>query len=70
MQPVRQAEQPVVVLRIVEVEDVLVVDEDLADDGIRGLELRIRGNPGRLGRRNADRERRYGDTLISVYSKL
>ena len=39
MQAVGEPEQPVVVLRIVEVEDVLVVDEDLADDGAGGFEL-------------------------------
>ena len=42
VQPIGEPEQPVVILRILEVEDVLVVDEDLADYGLRGLELLVR----------------------------
>ena len=44
MQAVGEPKQPVVVLRIGQVEDVLVHDDDAADERVRALELRIRGD--------------------------
>ena len=42
MKTVGESTQPEVVLRVRQIEDVLVVDDDPADDGVRALELRIR----------------------------
>ena len=44
VQPVRQPEHRHVLARVGGIEDVLVVDEDLADHRARALELGIGGN--------------------------
>jgi hypothetical protein len=58
MELVGEAEQPVVLLRIVEVEDVLGGDSDLADAGAFGFELGERRQA--LNRRCVLRQRRSG----------
>ena len=51
VQVIREPEELHIVLRILEVEHVLVVDHDLPDRGARGLELGIRWDPGGFPRR-------------------
>ncbi len=58
VQPVREAEESVVLLRVVEVEDVPGVDADLADRGSGGFELGQRGNALRRLRRRGRSEDR------------
>jgi hypothetical protein len=50
MELVGEAEEPVVLLRVVEVEDVLGGDSDLADAGAFGFELGERRNALGVGR--------------------
>jgi hypothetical protein len=51
VQPVGEAKQPGVVLGVFQIEDVLVVEQYLADHGMRGFQFRIRRDPGCLTRR-------------------
>ena len=44
MQPVRPAIQPLVFLGIRQVEDIALIDNDLADYGVGALEYRVFGN--------------------------
>ena len=60
VQVIRKPEELHVVLRILEVEHVLVVDHDLPDRGARGLELGIRWDPGGFARRPGGGPRRPG----------
>ena len=69
MQVIREPEQLDVVLRVIEVEDVLVVDQDLSDHGAGSFQLSLGRNARRLpggaigGRTNRESVDPGGDAL-------